>query len=209
MLDPVRFIANLSTGEMGYSIAREAHARGLEVTLISGPTSLVPPQGVRFVPIVTIEDLDRALQKYFFRTDGLVMAAAVGDFVPIQKFSGKVPRRKTWTVRFRQSPDLVQKYARRKGKRVVVGFSLETKDWLKRSRKKLQRKGLDGIVANYYSTRHNPFGRTGVYVGLIDSLETRVLRLPSKEALARRLLNWMIALARARKYNRRPLGIHE
>ena len=204
MLDPVRFIANLSTGEMGYSIAREAQRRGFEVTLISGPTSLVPPRGVRFVPIVTVQDLDRALRKHFSRSDGLVMAAAVGDFVPIQRSSGKIPRQKTWTVRLRQSPDLVQKYARQKGERVVIGFSLETKNWLKRSQRKLEGKGLDGIVANYYSPRYNPFGKTRVHIGLIDRRETRVLRLASKEALARRLLNWIIALTRARKYNRRP-----
>ena len=65
MLDPVRFITNLSTGEMGYAIAREAQRRGFEVTLISGPTALVPPKGVRLISILTVEDLKRVLGKYF------------------------------------------------------------------------------------------------------------------------------------------------
>ncbi len=202
MLDPVRFIANLSTGEMGYAIACEARRRGFQVTLISGPTALLPPRGIRYVPIVTVADLDRALQKYFPKCDGLVMAAAVGDFIPVKQSIRKISRQKTWRVLFRQSPDLVQKYARKKGDRIVVGFALETGNWLSRSREKLRKKYLDGIVANYYSTRHNPFGKTQVHVALMDRTKTRLFRLPSKPAFARQMLNWVIALARARKYNR-------
>lgn len=199
MLDPVRFIANLSTGEMGYAIAREARRRGYEVTLISGPTALTPPRGVRLVPIVTVQDLDRALRKHFSRNDVLVMAAAVGDFIPVGRSLKKVPRKKRWKIVFRQSPDLVRKYAAKKGVRTVIGFSLETGDWLARSRKKLKAKHLDGIVAHYFSPRHNPFGRGRVHVALIDARKTRVLRLRSKPALAKEVLNWVIALGRARQ----------
>lgn len=199
MLDPVRFITNLSTGEMGYAVAREAKRRGFEVTLISGPTSLIPPKGVRFVSIVTVEDLKRALWKHFFRHDALVMAAAVGDFLPITRALTKVPRQKSWKVSFREAPDLVRGIARRKGGRVTIGFSLETRDWLAHSRKKLRVKHLDGIVANYFSPRHNPFGRGRVHVAFLDARKTRVLRLRSKPALAREVLNWVIALARARQ----------
>lgn len=196
MLDPVRFITNLSTGEMGYALAREAKRRGLEVTLISGPTFLKPPSGVRFVPIISVDDLHRALRKHFFRNDCLVMSAAVGDFVPSRRALKKIPRKKTWVVTFRETPDLVREFARRKGTRTVVGFSLETGDWVRRSRRKLLRKRLDGIVANYFSPRHSPFGKTRVHVALMDARTTRVLGLPSKNALAGRVLNWIIALRR-------------
>lgn len=199
MLDPVRFITNLSTGEMGYAVAREAKRRGFEVTLISGATPLTPPKGVRFVSIVTVEDLKRALWKHFFRHDALVMAAAVGDFLPRTRALKKVPRQKSWKVTFREAPDLVRRIAQRKGRRVAIGFSLETHDWLDRSRKKLRAKHLDGIVANYFSPRHNPFGKGRVHVALIDARKTRILRLRSKPALAREVLNWVIALAGERQ----------
>lgn len=195
MLDPVRFITNLSTGEMGYAIAREAQRRRFKVTLISGPTALVPPKGVRLISILTVEDLKRALGKYFPRHDILVMSAAVGDFIPTRRSLKKVRRQRRWKVIFREAPDLVRGIAEKKGKRVVIGFSLETEDWLAHSRKKLAAKHLDGIVANYFSPRHNPFGKGGVHAALLDAEQTRILRLRSKSELAKKLLNWVIALA--------------
>lgn len=195
MLDPVRFITNLSTGEMGYVLAREAHRRGFDVTLISGPTCLRPPRGVRFVSIVTVRDLQAALKKHFFQHDVLFMSAAVGDFLPVVRAEKKVQRKRHWKVVFRQSPDLVGALAERKGRRVVIGFSLETGDWLGRSRRKRLRKHLDGMVANYYRSGHNPFGKTRVHVALIDSRGSRVLRFKSKEALAGVLIPWAVGLA--------------
>lgn len=194
MLDPVRFITNLSTGEMGYAIAREAKLRGFKVTLISGPTALSAPRGIKFVSIVSVDDLDRALGKHFPSCDLLVMAAAVGDFIPVRRSSQKIRREKKWSVQFRQAPDLVLKIAAKKGKRLVVGFSLETQDWLKRSRSKFVRKNLDGMVANYFTGRHNPFGKTNTRVALIDRKGSQVLHFPSKTACARRLLDWAVGL---------------
>lgn len=201
MIDPVRFITNLSTGEMGYAVAREARRKGYEVTLISGPTALTPPRGVRFVPIVTVDELTRALDRYFSRTDVLVMSAAVGDFAPLRRATRKIPRQRILTLRFRETPDLIRRMAGRKGRRVVIGFSLETDSWLARSRSKREAKKLDGMVANYFSNRQNPFGRTGVHVALIDARKIRVLRFTSKSKLARRLLDWILELAQRRSKN--------
>lgn len=197
MLDPVRFITNLSTGEMGYAIAREAKKKGFQVTLISGPTALKPPRGIRLIPIITVNDLDKALRKHFSNCDVLVMAAAVGDFIPVRQFLKKIPRQTLWKVVFKSAPDLVRKVARKKGNRIVIGFSLETENWLGRSQKKILAKNLDGIVANYYSPRHNPFGRNKAHVALIDRKATQILRLSSKDRLAGRLLRWLISLAKS------------
>lgn len=199
MLDPVRFITNLSTGEMGYALAAEGRRKGLEVTLISGPTSLQPPAGVRFVSIATVSDLQNALRKHFFKNDLLIMSAAVGDFIPVKKSSSKIPRKKCWKMTFRQAPDLVEGLALKKGPRTVVGFSLETRNWLQRSRQKLAAKHLDGIVANYWNKRHNPFGRNAVHVALISRSGIKELRAPSKKNLAPRLLKWAIALRGLKK----------
>ena len=197
MLDPVRFITNLSTGEMGYAIAREAKRRGYQVTLISGPTALRPPKGIGFISIVTVEDLSRALQKHFFESDVLIMAAAVGDFIPVKRALQKVRRQKRWKVEFREAPDLLRGVARQKRDRLAIGFSLETENWLEHSREKLEKKNLDGIVANFYTPRHNPFGQTTARVALIDRRKAQEIRLPSKAALAKRLLDW---IERLKKY---------
>lgn len=190
MLDPVRFITNLSTGEMGYALAREAQRSGYQVTLISGPTSLRPPHGITFIPIVTVSDLKGALQKNFFRSDFLVMAAAVGDFIPVRQALQKIHRKKKWKVEFREAPDLLRGVAQKKGARLVIGFSLETENWLERSRQKLKKKNLDGIVANFYASRHNPFGQRSVRVAFIDRKGVKRIELLSKAALAKRLLAW-------------------
>ena len=198
MLDPVRFITNLSTGEMGYAIAAEAKRRGYQVTLISGPAALTPARGIRYVSIVTVKELDEALQKYFFKNDLLFMAAAVGDFIPVRRSAHKIHRQKGWKIQFREAPDLVRKIARKKGDRVVIGFSLETEDWLERSRRKLKKKNLDGIVANFFTPRHNPFGKTLAQVALIDQGGVQKIGLSSKKALAKRLLGWA---ERLKKYS--------
>lgn len=199
MLDPVRFITNLSTGEMGYAIAREAKEKGFQVTLISGPTALAPPRGIRFVPVVTVSDLERQLRRHFPKTDLLFMSAAVGDFLPVRFASKKVRRQKRWKVEFRQSPDLVKGVAKMRKHQIVIGFSLETSRWIERSRKKRIAKGLDGIVANYYSRRRSPFGKNRVQVALIDGEGSRVLGLQSKSALARRLVRWAVKLGELSK----------
>ena len=77
MLDPVRFLSNVSTGQMGYAIASEAKRMGCQVTLVSGPTALMPPSGVQFVPIVTASDMKRAIVRAWPAVDTLIMTAAV------------------------------------------------------------------------------------------------------------------------------------
>jgi phosphopantothenoylcysteine decarboxylase/phosphopantothenate--cysteine ligase len=195
MIDPVRFITNLSSGEMGYAIARRAREKGFKVTLISGPTHLKVPKGVSYVPIVTVRDLERALRKHFRRNDILIMSAAVGDFIPEKRTTGKIPRSPHWKINFRQSPDLVRRAAQKKGRRLVIGFSLETGRWIKRSRQKMVRKNLDGIVANYFSPRHNPFGSSKVRAALINGKESRVVRSRSKLEFAGKLMNWVGQMA--------------
>ena len=198
MLDPVRFITNLSTGEMGYAIAQKAKEKGFQVTLISGPTDLKPPKGVRLIPIVTVRDLERELKKHFRRNEVLIMSAAVGDFIPEKRASRKIARRNQWRITFRQSPDLVREAARRKGRRLVIGFSLETHDWIRRSRAKMTRKNLDGIVANCFSSHHNPFGKTQVRAALIHKRKSRILHSRSKLEFAGKLVDWLWELARVK-----------
>ena len=197
MLDPVRFLSNLSTGEMGYAIARIAREQGYDVTLISGPTMLKSPRGIRQVSVTSAAEMKRACQKFFPSQQALIMTAAVCDFTAATKHPQKIHRTKTKQLLLKQTPDIVAGLGKRKGRRVVIGFCLETQDWLENAKRKLKRKNLDGIVANYYTRRHVPFGRRKITTAFLDQKEkVTFLRHLSKERVAVRLLNWMEGLRR-------------
>lgn len=192
MLDPVRFLSNLSTGEMGYTLAAEARRRGYDVTLISGPTGLKAPQGVKFVSITSAEDLRKACRNYFPKNDVLIMTAAVCDFTARNFFPQKIRRTKTHRLSLKQTPDIIAGLAKNKGRKVVIGFCLETQDWLTNARHKMERKNLDGIVANYYTKSHNPFGRRAINTAFLNK-QGKTLRIQkaSKKMVAQKLLSWV------------------
>jgi phosphopantothenoylcysteine decarboxylase/phosphopantothenate--cysteine ligase len=189
----VRFLSNLSTGEMGYALAKTAVARGYQVSLVSGPTDLRPPQGVRFYPVVSARQMKKVCSELFPKHDGLIMTAAVCDFMPASAGRHKIPSAKGLTVKLKRTPDILAGLAKRKGRRIVIGFCLETRDLIRRAKEKLLKKGLDGIVANYYDPKGpGPFGDRRVEVHLIAS-DGKVRRLVnrSKIQIAKTLLGWM------------------
>ncbi len=197
MLDPVRFLSNLSTGEMGYALARAARRRGYRVTLVSGPTALKPPKGVLFVPVVSAAQMQKACARYFPAQDGLIMTAAVCDFTAGQASSQKLKRTQTKKFLLKQTPDIVKGLAARKGGRTVIGFCLETQNWLGNALNKVRRKQLDGIVANYYRPGHVPFGRRRINTAFVGPAGTvKLLRRVSKEQIAAKLLDWLETLSR-------------
>lgn len=194
MLDPVRFLSNLSTGEMGYQTARMARRKGHKVILVSGPTALKPPHGVKFVSVVSAAEMKRACEKYFPQCDAIIMTAAVCDFTAAKKQPQKIHRTETQEFRLKQTPDIIAGLASRKGKRVVIGFCLETENWLQSAKSKLKRKKMDGIVANYYTARHVPFGDRRINTAFIG-VEGKVQKLKnkSKKQVAESLLFWLEA----------------
>jgi phosphopantothenoylcysteine decarboxylase/phosphopantothenate--cysteine ligase len=148
-LDPVRYIGNRSSGRMGYAIAAAAAAAGADVSLISGPTHLLPPAGVTAVFVETAADMQQAVERAVSSADMLIMSAAVADFRPetashrkIKKESGTEPIE----VRLIRNPDILASIAR--PGLVKIGFAAETDDLLKNAAHKLQAKRLDMIVAN-------------------------------------------------------------
>lgn len=191
MLDPVRFLSNLSTGEMGYTLAREARKRNIKTTLISGPTALKQPKGVRFISITSAEELKRACEVEFPKHALLVMTAAVCDFTASKKNSQKIQRTKTHQFLLKQTPDIIRGLSEKKGSKKVIGFCLETQNWLERGKEKIRRKSLDGIVANYYSKSHTPFGHRKINTAFIGKDE-KILRLKNqtKTQVSRKLLDW-------------------
>lgn len=148
-IDPVRFLSNRSTGRMGYAIAAAALARGHEVTLISGPVALDHPPGVRIVRVVSARDMLAAVQSGIAACDALVMCAAVADWRPKEASARKLKKRSMdATLELVPNPDILSEIRPLKGSRIYVGFAAETDSLVEEARGKLQRKGLDMIVAN-------------------------------------------------------------
>jgi len=161
-IDPARFLSNPSTGRMGYALAAEALARGAEVTLISGPTHLLPPDGVNLVRVTTADEMFRAALNQAPGVDLVLKAAAVVDYRPEQRSRAKIKkealRRKasraaggdgSIALRLVPTPDILEEVGRRKKPgQVLVGFAAETGDLASNALKKLRRKNLDMVVAN-------------------------------------------------------------
>jgi phosphopantothenoylcysteine decarboxylase/phosphopantothenate--cysteine ligase len=149
-IDPVRIITNRSSGKMGYRLAEAAWVRGAEVTLISGPTGLAAPTGVRVVSVESTAEMQDAVKLALPGADVLIMAAAPADFRPRKVARTKLPRTEGATpVSFEPTPDiLVSTQNSRKPGSVIVGFALETGEGTDRALAKLDRKKLDLIVLN-------------------------------------------------------------
>ena len=151
-IDPVRFLSNESSGRMGFAIAEAAVRAGLRVRLVSGPVSLPTPRGVERVDVTTAREMLRATRTAFAGADALFMCAAVADWRPRRARATKWRKEEVGedvaTLELVRNPDILASLAARKGRRLVVGFALESGDGLARARAKLERKGADYIVLN-------------------------------------------------------------
>lgn len=190
-IDPVRFISNYSTGTFGYELAKEANLRGYKVTLISGPSGLKAPSGIRFIKVESALDMRRAVLKELKSADCLIMAAAVSDWRPRVSARRKIKRDSgKRALELVENPDILAEAGQKKGKRILVGFALETEDLEKNALRKLREKNLDMIVANRLKAKNAAFGDKTVKVSIIDrfSNAARIYRR-SKGELAEIILD--------------------
>lgn len=173
-IDPVRFIGNPSSGKMGYALAEEARDRGAEVTLISAPTTLAKPVGVKFVAVETAKEMFDGVMSAIPESDILLMAAAVADYRVENRARRKIKKeeREEITLRLVRNPDILSEVARRRDEMakplVVVGFAAETEDLVEKARAKLLKKKLDLIVANDITSPDSGFGVDTNRVTIID-----------------------------------------
>ena len=167
-VDPVRCLTNRSSGKMGYAVAEAARNRGAEVTLISAPTTLATPPGIKIVGVKTAEEMLEAVQEAVKKADALIMAAAVADFRPVEAASQKIKRQdlSQLTIELEKTPDIL---AQVKGSFIRVGFAAESHDVVANARDKVKRKGLDFIVANDITEKDCGFGTETNHVTIIDS----------------------------------------
>lgn len=148
-LDPVRYLSNRSSGRMGYALATLAARRGAQVTLVTGPTTLAPPAGVRVIPVQTAEEMREAVRHALGPATIVVKAAAVADYRVAQPASAKIRSKQGGlTLTLAPTPDILQELGQAKGHRFLVGFAAETSDLRASAQAKLRAKGVDLIVAN-------------------------------------------------------------
>ncbi len=195
-IDPVRYISNRSSGKMGYALARAAARRGAEVVLVSGPTGLDCPSGVRMVAVTTAAQMHDAVVKEFAAATAVVMAAAVADYRPAVMAGQKIKRGKgAMELRLEPNPDIVKELGQKKAGKVLIGFAAETQDLAASAAKKLREKNLDMIVANNVAEAGSGFdGDTNIATILDRTGASQSLPLMSKDDLADRIYDRFLAL---------------
>lgn len=193
-IDPVRYITNHSTGKMGFAVARAAMERGAEVTLVCGETTVEPPLLVNIVHVRTAAQMLDAVLEHFPECDILVKSAAVADFTPAVYHDQKVKKKEgELSLELKRTSDILRQVASiKKPNQYVCGFSMETDNLLENSKKKLQEKNLDLIVANNLNDKGAGFGVDTNVVTLITRDEVKPLPILSKEEVAHQLLNTLL-----------------
>jgi len=197
-LDPVRYISNRSSGKMGYALARAALQRGAEVALVSGPTGIEPPTGVRLIPVMTAAEMRAAVLREFAACTTVIMAAAVADYRPLRAAGKKLKKAGgPLELRLELNPDILQELGAMKDGKFLVGFAAETEDLTVNAMKKLSAKNLDMIVANDVTREGSGFDvDTNVATILDRSGASSSLPLMTKDELADRIFDHMLALGR-------------
>ena len=191
-IDPVRFIANRSSGKMGYALAQAAQQRGAQVILITGPTSLTPPSDVLTITISTAAEMQDAVHKHFERATVVIMAAAVADYRPVHPTRSKLKKREQehMSLVLSPTPDILSSLASQRSHQFIVGFAAETDNLTEEAKRKLLAKRLDMIVANDVTQPGTGFGHDTNSAVVLDSHGiTEDLAPMSKRDMATHILN--------------------
>ncbi len=195
-LDPIRFITNYSSGKMGFAIAEVAALKGAEVTLISGPNHLRPPDDVKYTLIQTSDQMAEAVIQEAAKYDAVIMAAAIADFKPEIYHDQKIKKiNLASSLSFVKTKDILKEIGKKKDKKIIVGFAVETENELQNARQKLIEKNLDLIVLNNPLQQGATFGSDTNIVTFIDA-KGNIEKLPlmSKREVGVKILNKIIPL---------------
>lgn len=193
-IDPVRFISNHSTGKMGYAIAKMAMLRGAEVTLVTGPTQIEPPMFVETVPVKSAKEMYEAVTGAAREQDIIIKAAAVADYTPVHAAEDKIKKTDgSSNLELKRTEDILGTLGEAKANGEICaflcGFSMETKDMLENSSKKLEKKKVDMIAANNLKQKGAGFATDTNLLTLITKEGAKELPLMSKEEAANMLLD--------------------
>lgn len=194
-IDPVRYITNHSSGKMGYAIAKRAMLRGADVTLVSGPVALDPVPFVRTIPVTTAQEMFEAVRDNLAEQDILIKAAAVADYRPSEVSEEKVKKSDAdMSISLERTQDILGYVAEhRRDDQTICGFSMETRNMLENSRKKLEKKKLDMIAANNLKDAGAGFATDTNLLTIITGQEEKALPLMTKEDAAHELLSFILS----------------
>ncbi len=195
-IDPVRFITNHSSGKMGYALARAAMHRGAEVTVVAAHTDVEPPLFVNVVPVQTAEEMYDAIVSRAQDYDFVIKAAAVADYTPAVTADNKIKKKDgDMSIPLVRTKDILKALGENKRPgQILCGFSMETENVLENSRKKLESKHCDMICANSLKSAGAGFGTDTNIVTLITKNSEESLELMSKEQVAHKILDKLLAI---------------
>ncbi len=190
-IDPVRFISNHSSGKMGYALARRAALRGADVTLVSGPTELEKPYGVKVVDVVTAADMYEAVTSVSDNMDVIIKAAAVADYTPVTVADNKIKKQDSdMSIPLMRTKDILAYLGEHKRPgQVICGFSMETEDMLENSKAKLVKKNVDMICANNLKQAGAGFKTDTNIITMITKDTVTELPMMSKDEAADKILD--------------------
>lgn len=188
-LDDVRYLSNASSGRMGYALAEAAIADGHDVVLVTGPVDISAPSGCVVRQVQTTDDMRLACEAAFIDCDGVIAAAAVCDYKPLHRVSGKIAKTGgPITIEMIETDDVLAGLGRQKGNRWIVGFALEASNSRENALQKLRAKNCDVVVLNDPSA----IGSLTNSVELIDGSGQPIEKWKgSKEVVARALIAWI------------------
>ncbi|KRM89234.1 bifunctional phosphopantothenoylcysteine decarboxylase/phosphopantothenate--cysteine ligase CoaBC [Liquorilactobacillus vini] len=197
-IDPVRYLTNHSSGKMGYAIAEVAQERGAQVTLVSGPTKLSPPQGVALIPVTTALQMQAELENHYEAADYVIMAAAVADYRPVRAAQQKIKKgTDKINLPLVRNPDILFELGQKKRQQVLVGFAAETQQLLVNAQEKLFKKKLDLLVANDVARQDIGFGSNENEVYFLSPTSSPLhLAQTSKQQVAEKLFDLLLAMTK-------------
>ncbi len=201
-IDPVRFISNASSGKMGKALAEEALKQKCKVVVVKGPSSvdIQKNKNCKVLDVVSTKDMLSAVKKNLKNADVFIGAAAVSDYRPVKIAKNKIKKKDIGSdninLKLVKNPDIIKYVGEHKKKKVVVGFALESKNLLSYAKTKLKEKNLDMIVANGVSTISS---KNSAPTLIFKDGRTKVLKLTSKENVAREIINESIGIYKTLK----------
>ncbi len=193
-IDPVRFITNHSSGKMGIALAKAAMLRGADVTLVAAHTDVAYPMFVKTIPVVSAEDMFRAVSERAPEQDIIIKAAAVADYTPVTTADSKIKKKDgDMTIELRRTKDILKYLGENKKEgQFICGFSMETDNVIENSRAKLEKKNCDMICANSLRTEGAGFGTDTNVITLITRQGETQLDIMTKEQASHKILDEII-----------------
>lgn len=189
-IDPVRYLTNHSTGKMGYAIAEEAEKLGANVTLITGPTTLTPPENITTIYIESAQEMYERVIELYPKVDVVIKTAAVADYRPSNTYQQKLKKQDgAFHIEMERTKDILGELGTLKKNQLLVGFAAETENVDEYAQNKLLKKNLDLIVANNITSSGAGFGTDTNIVTIFDRNHEKVeLPIMTKHDVAKKLL---------------------